>query len=98
MLKKLIGNKRVTSLIPIDHGLSFPDNFEIYEHQIVWMGYKQANTPLSPTYLAFIDSIDPVKDCETLKEKLGFRPICLINFRIASIFLKKLAKAGFTLY
>ena len=27
VLKKLVGNKKVTSLVPIDHGLSFPDNF-----------------------------------------------------------------------
>ena len=62
------------------------------------MGYKQANMPLSQTSLEFIDSIDPVKDCKTLKEKLGFRPICLRNFRIASIFLKMMVRAGFTLY
>ena len=62
------------------------------------MGYKQANMPLSQASLEFIDSIDPVKDCKTLKEKLGFRPICLRNFRIASIFLKMMARAGFTLY
>jgi len=44
----------ITSLIPIDHGLSFPDNFEIYDHQIVWMGYKQAEMPFSEQSLSFI--------------------------------------------
>jgi hypothetical protein len=41
------GTQKTTTLIPIDHGLSFPDNFEIYDYQIVWMGYKQAKVPLS---------------------------------------------------
>jgi hypothetical protein len=47
--------------------------------------------------LAFIDSIDPVEDCKRLKEKLGFRDICLRNFRISETLLKKCAKAGLTL-
>ena len=33
-----------------------------------------------------------------LSEKLGFRGICLRNFRVAETFLKKAANAGFTLY
>lgn len=68
MVKKLIagpkGATKTTTLIPIDHGLSFPDNFDIYEYQIVWMGYKQAQVPFSEAELNFIDAIDPVKDCE----------------------------------
>ena len=34
-------------LIPIDHGLSFPDNLEIYDYQLVWMNYPQATRPFS---------------------------------------------------
>ncbi len=41
------GMHKSTTLIPIDHGLSFPDNFEIYDYQIVWMGYKQSHIPFS---------------------------------------------------
>lgn len=33
-----------------------------------------------------------------LESKLGFRQICLRNFRIAEIFLKKAAAMGFTLF
>jgi len=51
VVKKLIsgpkGTVKTTNLIPIDHGLAFPDNFEIYEYQIVWMGYKQSQVPFS---------------------------------------------------
>ncbi len=103
VVKKLVasskgGTSKLTSLIPIDHGLSFPDNFEIYDHQVVWMGYKQSEMPMSKPSLDFIESIDPLRDCTTLREKLGFREICLRNFRVAQIFLKRLARAGFTLH
>lgn len=37
------------------------------------MSYKQAKMPLSEAELKYIESIDPVKDCQTLREKLGFR-------------------------
>lgn len=84
--------KKVVKLIPIDHGLSFPDNFIIYDEEMVWMGYRQAQQPFSEKSLKFIESIDPVKDCKRLREKLGFREICLRNFRIAETFLKKMAK------
>lgn len=50
---------------------------------MVWMGYQQAHKPFSPKSLEFINSIDPVEDCNKLREKLGFREICLRNFRIA---------------
>jgi len=39
--------RKVMRLIPIDHGLSFPDNFEIFDYEIVWMGYRQAQQPFS---------------------------------------------------
>lgn len=38
---------------------------------------------MSEEELSYIESIDPIKDCQTLREKLGFREICLRNFRIA---------------
>lgn len=59
VVKKMVTNakgstSKITNLIPIDHGLSFPDNFEIYDHQIVWMTYKQAHLPLSKKSLDYI--------------------------------------------
>lgn len=51
LVKKLMMGKekprKVMRLIPIDHGLSFPDNFEIFDYEIVWMGYRQAQQPFS---------------------------------------------------
>lgn len=84
--KVLVGKdkpKKVIKLIPIDHGLSFPDNFVIYDYEMVWMGYRQAQQPFSEKSLQYIENIDPIKDCKKLREKLGFREICLRNFRIA---------------
>jgi hypothetical protein len=46
--------KKVVKLIPIDHGLSFPDNFIIYDEEMVWMGYRQAQQPFSEKSLKFI--------------------------------------------
>ena len=101
MRKVLVGKekpKKILRLIPIDHGLSFPDNFEIYDYEMVWMGYRQSEKPFSEKSLQFIEEIDPIRDCQNLREKLGFREICLRNFRIAQTFLKKMAREGFTLH
>ncbi len=46
-------------LIPIDHGLSFPDNFEIYDHEITWMDYPQSKLPFSESEKEFIAGINP---------------------------------------
>ena len=90
--------KKEYKLIPIDHGLAFPDCFEIYAHELVWMEYSQAKQPFSEHELSFIERIDPVEDCKRLSERLGFREICLRNFRIAEIVLKRCAKEGLTAY
>jgi len=91
-------NKKEYRLIPIDHGLCFPDCFEIYAHELIWMDYSQAKQPFTEEEIQFIDRIDPVEDCKRLKERLGFREVCLRNFRIAETVLKKCAKEGFTPY
>ncbi len=55
--KMMVGKekpKKVIKLIPIDHGLSFPDNLEIYDYEMVWMGYRQSQQPFSEKSLSFI--------------------------------------------
>lgn len=37
----------IIKLIPIDHGLSLPDNLEIYEDSIAWMNFPQAKRPFT---------------------------------------------------
>lgn len=86
------------ALLPIDHGLSFPDCFETCNYEIVWMDWPQVKEPLSKKSLEFLDSIDPKKDLELLCTKLGLRKKCLQNFYLIEILLKTAAKKGFNLY
>lgn len=90
--------KKQYRLIPIDHGLSFPDCFEIFSNELAWMDYPQSKQPFTEEELKFIDRIDPVEDCKRLNSRLGFREICLRNFRIAETVLKRCASEGLTAY
>ena len=40
---------------------------------MVWMGYRQSEKPFTEKSLKYIEEIDPIKDCQKLREKLGFR-------------------------
>jgi hypothetical protein len=61
------------------------------------MEWPQVQQPFSREELEFIQNIDPKEDVEHLK-KLEFRKICLRNFRLSEILLKKCAQEGLTLY
>ena len=39
--------KKEYKLIPIDHGLSFPDNFEIYDYEVLWIDFPQTTQPFT---------------------------------------------------
>eukprot|EP01016_Furgasonia_blochmanni_P038025 TRINITY_DN4550_c0_g1_i10.p1 TRINITY_DN4550_c0_g1~~TRINITY_DN4550_c0_g1_i10.p1 ORF type:complete len:749 (+),score=202.58 TRINITY_DN4550_c0_g1_i10:68-2248(+) len=90
--------KHWNELIPIDHGLSLPDCFDVCDYEIVWMSWPQAKEPFSKEELDIINSINPKKDAELLEKYLSIREVCLRNFRIANIILKKGANKGLTLY
>lgn len=94
------GNILVTEqnkLIPIDHGLSISDCFDINEYDLCWMNWQQCKDPIDELCLNFINAIDPVKDITFLNETLPFRDKCLRNIRISTLLLKKGACAGLTL-
>ena len=80
-------NKRVKTLIPIDHGLSIPDNLEVCSYDIVWLGWRQAELPFSSRTLKFIESIEIDKDIRMLERTFKFRPICLRNIKISTLLL-----------
>jgi len=84
-------NKKVRTLIPIDHGLCIPDNLAICTYDIAWLSWRQAEIPFSRRSLAFIDSIDIINDIKKLENAFKFRPICLRNIRISSTLLKRAA-------
>lgn len=90
--------KKTLELIPIDHGLSFPDCFEASIYDIVWMEWPQVKKPWTPTELEYIRKIDPKADVENLSNHFKFRDICLRNFRIAELVLKKFSNNGLTLH
>lgn len=85
-------------MIPIDHGLCFPDCFETINYEIVWMDWPQTKEPFSKKILEFINSIDPKNDVELLCSKLSLRKKCLQNFYLTEILLKNAANKGFTLH
>lgn len=60
------GSEGKLGLVPIDHGLSFPDNLEIYEESVLWMSYPQSKRPFSAEEIKFIEEINPAKDAEML--------------------------------
>lgn len=39
--------KKEYTLTPIDHGLSFPDNFEIYDYEVLWLDFPQSSVPFT---------------------------------------------------
>lgn len=91
----LVDNQK--KLIPIDHGLSIPDCFDISEYDLCWMNWQQCKDSIDEMCLDFINSIDPVKDITFLNEILPFRDKCLRNIRISTLLLKKGANSGLSL-
>ena len=94
------GNIIVTDddhLIPIDHGLSVSDCFDIYEYDLCWMNWQACKDPIDNYFVDIIRSLDPVQDITFLKHSMPFRDKCLRNLRISSLLLKKGVAAGLTL-
>jgi hypothetical protein len=94
----VVKNQNGFGLVPIDHGLSIPDNFNISEYDLCWMSWPQTKEPITSECLEYIESIDPLSYIQFLKEVMPFRDICLRNIRIASLLMKKGAKAGLSLF
>ena len=85
-------------LVPIDHGLSISDNFEISDYDLCWMNWPQAREPITQRCLEYIEAMDALENIKFLQETMPFRDKCLRNIRISSLLLKKGAKAGLSLY
>jgi len=84
-------------LVPIDHGMAFPDNLSVCSFDLYWLSCSQAEQPFSRESLEFIRDIDVMADIKLLESKFKFRPECLRNIRISTTLLKKGAAAGLTL-
>jgi hypothetical protein len=58
--------QRTKQLVPIDHGLTFPDTLCLSEHDVCWMGWSQIKDEMSETALHYIESIDIDADASVL--------------------------------
>ncbi len=85
-------------LIPIDHGMSFPEVLEIASCDWCWISWRQIKEPIDPYVHTYILALNPEKDAEMLREKLNLRPSCCRLFRVVCTLLIEGAKAGLTLY
>jgi len=82
------------SLVPIDHGYSFPVNLS--EANFEWMYWPQARVPFSAHHVRFVEEIDLEEDEKILRKcEIEEEAIC-VN-RIATMLLKEGVKCGLTL-
>jgi hypothetical protein len=85
-------------LIPIDHGCSLPDTFEVNWHDWAWLSWPQTKQPLSDQEKAYIARLDAALDVALLEKELSIRWQCLLVLRIATCFLQKGAAADLSLF
>jgi len=85
-------------LIPIDHGLCFPDTLEIGWCDWTWANWPQAKENFDPFTLNFINSIDVEEDIERLSRELPLSLAAMDNIRISGMLLQIGACHGLTLY
>ena len=85
-------------LVPIDHGLSLPDCFEVSKYDLCWMSWPQAKEPLTVKAVEYVSRLNPLEDARRLKQCLPVRDRCLRNFRIAGLLLKKGVESGLSLH
>jgi len=90
--------KSSRELVPIDHGLSLPDCFEVSKFDLCWMSWPQVKEPITPKACEYVARLDPLEDIRLMKQCLPFRDKCLRNMRIAGILLKKGLEVGLSLY
>lgn len=84
-------------LIPIDHALSLPDKIEVYQSDLCWLDWPQANEPIDKDLVEFVRKMNPFEDYKLLKENLNIRSECLFNFLLVEIFIKKAVLRNLTL-
>lgn len=100
LVKKLddgvVGRFGQVELIPIDHGLCLPETLE--DPYFEWIHWPQASIPFSEEELDYIESLDPVRDCEMLRRELPMiREACLRVLVLCTVFLKEAAAFGLCL-
>lgn len=59
-----------TQLIPIDHGLSIPDQFDVAEYDIAWMSWPQVKQEISWESEQYIRNMDVLEYIQQLKQTI----------------------------
>lgn len=85
-------------MIPIDHGLSIPDSFDVAEYDMCWMDWPQVKGEITWESEQYIRNLDILWYIQQLKQTINIRDICLRNLRIAGTVLQKGICAGLPLY
>lgn len=75
-------------MIPIDHGLCFPEALEIYEWEVQWMQFDSVKEPLHQKAMDIVVAMDPKAEMDMLQEilKLSLNSLCI--FRCVSLLTK----------
>ena len=84
-------------LVPIDHGLTLPDSFQVSSYDLAWLSYSQAEEPFSERTLDYIKSLKVDEDIHFIEKHFQVRPVCLRNMKISTLFLQQAALKGLTL-
>ncbi|WVZ71647.1 hypothetical protein U9M48_020214 [Paspalum notatum var. saurae] len=83
-------------LVPIDHGLCLPEQLD--DPYFEWLHWPQSSLPFSDDELAYVASLDPFKDAETLRAELpSLREPAIRILTLCTVFLKRAAAAGLCL-
>ena len=91
-------DKFVYKLIPIDHALSFPDCLKIYDFEICWTSWDQAQVEFSQEMKEYIKNINILEDMRRISQYIKLRENCWKYLRVSNTVLKECAKYNLTLY
>lgn len=86
------------TLIPIDHGLAFPETLNLPRDCWVWLEWEQAKLPFDPVTVRHINDIDIARDIEMVRRETNLSARALQWMRVAHLVLKKGANLGLTLF
>jgi len=81
------------TLIPIDHGLTFPDSFD--EARFGWAIFNACKKPFGPEERDYVANLDIEKDVAILRAH-GIREACIPPFIARTTLLKKGVQSGLT--
>ena len=86
------------TLVPIDHGLCFSENFEINSWDLNFTSWRACEEPMAEGVKEYIRAIDVDRDILALEQSgAKLRPVCVRNMRIMAQLLKFGADVGLSL-